>query len=159
MVRIAVVDQGIGIKVLFLDASDEVLVRRFESVRRPHPLQGDGTLIDGIEAERRELAPLRNRADITIDTSDLNVHQLRAEVRAAFGEEGASALKLTVMSFGFKNGLPIDADMVFDVRFLPNPHWIPELRPRTAASASAAAVIRAAMPRKMNPWNGYTPHQ
>lgn len=122
------VDQGIGIKVLFLDASDEVLVRRFESVRRPHPLQGDGTLIDGIEAERRELAPLRNRSDITIDTSDLNVHQLRAEVRAAFGEEGASALKLTVMSFGFKYGVPKDADHVVDVRFLPNPYWIPHLR-------------------------------
>ncbi|WP_101650071.1 RNase adapter RapZ [Brevibacterium ihuae] len=122
------VDQGIGIKVLFLDASDEVLVRRFESVRRPHPLQGDGTLIDGIEAERRELAPLRNRSDITIDTSDLNVHQLRAEVRAAFGEEGASALKLTVMSFGFKYGIPKDADHVVDVRFLPNPYWIPHLR-------------------------------
>lgn len=108
------VDQGIGIRVLFLDASDEVLVRRFESVRRPHPLQGDGTLIDGIEAERRELAPLRNRADITIDTSDLNVHQLRAEVRAAFGQDGAAALKLTVMSFGFKYGIPKDADHVVD---------------------------------------------
>ena len=122
------VDQGIGIRVLFLDASDEVLVRRFESVRRPHPLQGDGTLIDGIEAERRELAPLRNRADITIDTSDLNVHQLRAEVRAAFGQDGAAALKLTVMSFGFKYGIPKDADHVVDVRFLPNPYWIPHLR-------------------------------
>ena len=88
------VDQGIGIRVLFLDASDEVLVRRFESVRRPHPLQGDGTLIDGIEAERRELAPLRNRADITIDTSDLNVHQLRAEVRAAFGPVSYTHLTL-----------------------------------------------------------------
>lgn len=117
-------DQGMGIKVLYLDASDEVLVRRFESVRRPHPLQGDGTLIDGIEAERRALGPLRNRADIIIDTSDLNVHQLSAEVRSAFGHEDSSALKLTVMSFGFKYGTPKDADHLVDVRFLPNPHWI-----------------------------------
>lgn len=121
-------DQGMGIKVLFLDASDDVLVRRFESVRRPHPLQGDGTLSDGIESERHALEPLRNRADITIDTSDLNVHQLSAEVRAAFGTESASDLRLTVMSFGFKYGIPKDADHVVDVRFLPNPHWIPHLR-------------------------------
>ncbi|GAA4285464.1 RNase adapter RapZ [Brevibacterium daeguense] len=134
-------DQGMGIKVLYLDASDEVLVRRFESVRRPHPLQGDGTLIDGIEAERRALGPLRNRADIIIDTSDLNVHQLSAEVRAAFGHEGSSALKLTVMSFGFKYGTPKDADHLVDVRFLPNPHWIPHLRGHTGLEAPVSDFV------------------
>ena len=133
--------QGIGIKVLFLDASDEVLVRRFESVRRPHPLQGNGTPLDGIAEERVVLASLRDRADIVIDTSDTNVHQLRAEILSAFGEEGVKPLRLTLMSFGFKYGLPKDADHVSDVRFLPNPYWIPHLRSMTGEDPPVADFV------------------
>ncbi|GAA2008198.1 RNase adapter RapZ [Brevibacterium samyangense] len=134
-------DQGIGIRVLYLDAADEVLVRRFESVRRPHPLQGDGTLVDGITAEREALGSLRDRADIIIDTSDLNVHQLSNEVRSAFGQDGVSPLRLTVMSFGFKYGIPMDADHVVDVRFLPNPYWIPHLRGHTGQDVEVADYV------------------
>lgn len=119
-------------RVLFLEASDEALVRRFESVRRPHPMQEDGRLVDGIERERALLGELRDHADLVVDTSVLNVHELRARVVSAFAEgDGDTALHLTVMSFGYKHGLPVDADLVVDCRFLPNPHWVPELRPRT----------------------------
>lgn len=134
-------DQGVRIKILFLDASDEVLVRRFESVRRPHPLQGDGTLIDGIETERAMLEGVRNKADYTIDTSDFNVHQLSAEIKRIFDTENMSALQLTVMSFGFKYGLPVDADHVVDVRFLPNPYWIPHLRSMTGKDADVSNYV------------------
>ena len=115
----------------FLDATDAVLVRRFEQVRRPHPLQGDGTLLDGIVAERARMAGLREQSDLVIDTSDLNIHQLAMRAAELFGEESAPSLKLTVLSFGFKYGLPADADMVADLRFLPNPYWVPELSPLT----------------------------
>jgi UPF0042 nucleotide-binding protein len=118
-------------RLLFLDATDGVLVRRFEQVRRPHPLQGDGTLLDGIIAERSRMAGLREQSDLVIDTSDLNIHQLATRVAELFGEESAPSLRLTVMSFGFKYGLPPDADMVADLRFLPNPFWVPELAPLT----------------------------
>ncbi|MCW2543334.1 MAG: hypothetical protein JWM40_886 [Frankiales bacterium] len=119
-------------RVLFLEASDEALVRRFEAVRRPHPMQEDGRLVDGIERERALLGELREHADLVLDTSVLNVHELRARVASSFAEEGGdTALHLTVMSFGYKYGLPVDADLVVDCRFLPNPHWVPELRPRT----------------------------
>ncbi len=118
-------------RVVFLDATDTALVRRFEQVRRPHPLQGDGTLLDGILAERARMTGLREQSDLVIDTSDLNIHQLATRVAELFGEESAPALKLTVMSFGFKYGLPPDADMVADLRFLPNPFWVPELAPLT----------------------------
>ncbi|MGN6272849.1 MAG: RNase adapter RapZ [Protaetiibacter sp.] len=118
-------------RLVFLDATDSVLVRRFEQVRRPHPLQGDGTLLDGIVAERSRMAGLREQSDLVIDTSDLNIHQLAMRVAELFGEETAPSLKLTVLSFGFKYGLPPDADMVADLRFLPNPYWVPELSPLT----------------------------
>ena len=119
-------------RVLFLEASDEALVRRFEAVRRPHPMQEDGRLVDGIERERALLGELREHADLVLDTSFLNVHELRGRVASAFAEAGGdSGLHLTVMSFGYKYGLPVDADLVVDCRFLPNPHWVPELRPRT----------------------------
>jgi UPF0042 nucleotide-binding protein len=121
--------KGVGRRILFLEASDEALVRRFEHVRRPHPLQGDGRLVDGIEAERALLAELRGEADLIVDTSGLNVHELRAKVEQAFAGEGEQGLRATVVSFGFKYGLPVDADLVVDCRFLPNPHWEPELRP------------------------------
>jgi UPF0042 nucleotide-binding protein len=124
--------RGVHPRVLFLEASDDVLVRRFESVRRPHPMQGDGRLVDGIAAERQLLLDLRGDADLVLDTSLLNVHELRGKVAAAFGAEAdKGALHVTVLSFGFKYGLPVDADLVADCRFLPNPHWVPELRPMT----------------------------
>lgn len=134
-------DQGVRIKILFLDASDEVLVRRFESVRRPHPLQEDGTLIDGIDAERAMLSEIRNKADYRVDTSDLNVHQLGAEIKRIFDTENVSALRITVMSFGFKYGLPKDADHVVDVRFLPNPYWIPHLRSMTGEDEAVSSYV------------------
>ncbi len=117
--------------MVFLEASDEELVRRFENVRRPHPLQGDGRLVDGIARERELLFDLRGEADLVVDTSDLNVHELRAKIVAAFGSTGDPTLRATVVSFGYKYGLPVDADLVVDCRFLPNPHWIPELRGQT----------------------------
>jgi UPF0042 nucleotide-binding protein len=115
-------------RIVFLEASDDVLVRRHGAVRRPHPLQGDGMLSDGILRERQMLRDLRAEADIVLDTSNLNVHELAAKVHAAF-QEDVAGLQATVMSFGFKYGLPVDADIVVDCRFLPNPHWVPELRP------------------------------
>jgi RNase adapter protein RapZ len=114
--------------LVFLDATDEALVRRFESVRRPHPLQGDGRLLDGIARERRLLADLRSQADVVIDTSGLNVHQLAKKVHPVFSHERGPKVRVAVMSFGFKYGVPLDADFVFDMRFLPNPFWIPELK-------------------------------
>jgi RNase adapter protein RapZ len=124
-------ERGYRPRVLFLEASDEVLVRRFESVRRAHPLQGGGRLVDGIAAERELLLGLHGIADVVIDTSHRSVHDLRREIEREFGGDSPPALRATVLSFGFKYGLPLDADLVADVRFLPNPHWIPELRPHT----------------------------
>ena len=120
----------ISVRVLFLEASNEALVKRFESVRRPHPLQGDGRVLDGIEAEREQLLTLREAADIVFDTSDSNVHQLTNRVAEAFEGE-AKTFKVNLMSFGFKYGLPADADMVADARFIPNPHWKETLRDKT----------------------------
>jgi RNase adapter protein RapZ len=118
-------------RVLFLEATDDVLVRRFEQVRRGHPLQGDGRLIDGIKAERDLLTPLREEADLIVDTSTLSVHQLRAKIEDAFGSEAGVGTRVTVLSFGYKYGIPMDADLVMDLRFLPNPFWIPELKDLT----------------------------
>ncbi len=118
-------------RVVFLEASDDALVRRFEHVRRPHPLQGDGRLIDGITREREMLQELRGDADLVIDTSGLNVHELREKVGSALSEMSDRRLRATVVSFGYKYGLPVDADLVVDCRFLPNPHWRPDLRPFT----------------------------
>lgn len=133
--------QGVLPQILYLEASDAVIVRRQESVRRPHPLQGEGPLLDGIHRERDMLAVLRAAADMVVDTSDLNVHQLASRVAYAFNTTDDRELKLTIMSFGFKNGITIDADMVFDVRFLPNPHWVPELRPQTGLSHSVSTYV------------------
>lgn len=123
--------EGRNLRIVFLDASDAVLVRRFEAVRRPHPLQGEGTILDGIRRERDALAPIREDADVVLDTSALNVHELASRVYELFSEQGTARHMLTIMSFGFKYGLPPDADMVADMRFLPNPYWNPELRPLT----------------------------
>lgn len=119
---------GVLHRILFLDATDEVLVRRYEQVRRPHPLQAGGRILDGLAEERRLLAGLKDRADIVIDTSALNVHDLARDVRGAISGEGGDTLRINVVSFGFKYGLPLDADHVVDVRFIANPYWITELR-------------------------------
>jgi UPF0042 nucleotide-binding protein len=123
-------DAGHRPRVLYVHARDEVLIRRYESNRREHPLQGNGRLIDGITEERNLLTGIAGEADLWVDTSDLNIHQLRATLENAFAREGrVPRLTATVLSFGFKYGLPLDADLVVDARFLPNPHWVPELRP------------------------------
>jgi UPF0042 nucleotide-binding protein len=132
---------GINVRVVFLDATDAVLVRRFESVRRPHPLQGDGTILDGIAAERIRLAELRESSDIVVDTSDLNIHQLATLITETFAEEGRAGLQVTILSFGFKYGLPTDADLVADARFLPNPFWIPELRHLSGEDAAVSEYV------------------
>jgi RNase adapter protein RapZ len=124
-------ERGYRPRVLFLEAADEVLVRRFENNRRAHPLQGGGRLVDGIAAERELLSDLHAVADLVVDTSRLSVHDLRRQLEREFSADTVPALRATVLSFGFKYGLPMDADLVADVRFLPNPHWIPELRPHT----------------------------
>ena len=135
---------GLRHRIVFLESADDVLVRRFENVRRPHPLQGEGRITDGIARERDLLRELRGEADLVIDTSSRNVHELRAALEAAFGRDGGEGgLRATVMSFGFKYGLPVDADLVLDVRFLPNPHWVPELRPRTGLDPEVSAYVLA----------------
>jgi len=136
-----VLDDGIDLRVLFLEAGDNELVRRFESSRRPHPLQGSGGILDGLVRERELLGDLRARADLVIDTSSLNVHDLRRKVDAAFGGSDRVQLRATVMSFGFKYGLPLDADIVNDVRFLPNPYWVPELRDLTGLDPSVSDYV------------------
>lgn len=132
---------GILPEILYLEASDDVIVRRQESVRRPHPLQGDGRLLDGIARERQTLATLRAAADLMIDTSSINIHQLASRVAHAYGGVTNDQLRVTLVSFGFKNGIPVDADLVVDVRFLPNPHWIPELRPQTGLSKPVSDYV------------------
>lgn len=132
---------GTQVRVIFLEARDDVLVRRFEAVRRPHPLQGEGTILDGISAERTRLAVVRESCDIVIDTSDLNIHQLATTITERFAAENAAGLHLTVMSFGFKYGLPTDVDMVADARFLPNPFWIPDLRPHTGLDPEVSDYV------------------
>lgn len=135
--------QAIEYRILYLDASDAVLVRRFEQVRRPHPLQGDGTILDGIEAERELTADLRRRADVYIDTTDTTVHELAAQVRSSIAGESAKPLQISVSSFGFKYGIPLDADHVMDVRFLSNPYWVAELRHLTGQQEQVADYVLA----------------
>lgn len=127
--------------ILFLDATDEALVRRFESVRRPHPLQGEGRLLDGIQTERALLQELRSIASVVIDTSGLNVHQLTRKVTPLFTAADEMPLRIAVLSFGFKYGVPLDADFVFDMRFLPNPFWVPELRLLTGRDQPVAEFV------------------
>ncbi|WFE61501.1 RNase adapter RapZ [Micromonospora sp. WMMD712] len=134
-------DRGFSPRVVFVDADDEVLIRRFESVRRSHPLQGDGRLADGIAVERGLLEEARDQADVIIDTSHLNVNQLRRRIEELFGGEDARRLRITVLSFGFKYGLPPDADFVLDARFLPNPYWVPELREHTGREGAVSAYV------------------
>ncbi|MDR6505626.1 RNase adapter RapZ [Arthrobacter oryzae] len=132
---------GVMFRVLFLDANDHVLVRRFEQGRRPHPLQEGGRILDGIAAERELLHELRDSSDIVLDTSDFNVHALATAITELFSETGPVALRLNVMSFGFKYGLPVDANFVVDARFIPNPHWVPQLRPHTGLDKDVSDYV------------------
>jgi len=130
-------------RVVYLDAQDAVLVRRYSETRRPHPLGRSETVSRSIVEERQLLDPIRNVADTLIDTSNFNVHELRADILARFGqEEETKRLLVSCLSFGFKNGVPLDADMVFDVRFLPNPHFVPEFRKKTGLDPRVAAYVR-----------------
>ncbi|THG35263.1 RNase adapter RapZ [Glaciibacter flavus] len=138
---VASIRGGTELRVLFLDASDAALVRRFESVRRPHPLQGDGTILDGIAAERERLLDMRDASDIVVDTSELNIHQLSTTITDLFSAEDAAAVRVTIVSFGFKYGVPADADHIADARFLPNPFWIPELRGHTGLEESVREFV------------------
>jgi UPF0042 nucleotide-binding protein len=133
--------KGTDVSVVFLDATDEALVRRFEAVRRPHPLQGDGTIIDGIQAERIRLADLRESADVIIDTTDKNIHQLSTTVTQMFSTTDTAGLRVTVQSFGFKYGTPTDADFLADARFLPNPFWEATLRSKTGLDPEVSSFV------------------
>ena len=133
--------KAVVVRVVYLEADDSTLVRRFEQVRRPHPLQGDGTILDGIAEERKRLLALRESADVVMDTSDLNVHQLSTKTAEHFSVESTVKLQLTIMSFGYKYGIPADADNVADARFLPNPFWNEELRPFTGLDAQVSEYV------------------
>ncbi len=128
--------------LLFLEASDDILVRRQEAARRPHPLQGGGRLLEGIDRERVVMASLRGDADLVIDTTSLNVHQLKDRVARALGSPESMRLQINVVSFGFKYGIPVDADLLADMRFLPNPYWVPELRDQTGKDAEVADYVK-----------------
>jgi len=132
-----------NVHVLFLDTTDETLVRRFEQVRRPHPLQEDGTLLDGITRERALMHPIREQSDLVIDTSEMNIHQLSTAVAAAYGTPGETRTRLTIVSFGYKYGLPSDVDMVADMRFLPNPYWEESLRQNTGKDTPVSDFVLA----------------
>lgn len=134
--------EGREATLVFLDAGDEVLVRRQEAARRPHPLQAGQRLLDGLHRERIVLADLRSEADLVIDTSDLNVHELTDRIAESFGTIATTRLRVTVISFGFKYGIPVDADYVADMRFLPNPHWVPGLRALTGQDPEVSAYVR-----------------
>ncbi|MFJ4655484.1 RNase adapter RapZ [Nocardia sp. NPDC088792] len=135
---------GVRTRILFLEASDDVLIRRFGFARRRHPLQSesaDGTLTAGIAAERERLSKVKTAADLVIDTTALSIHQLHRKLEEAYGGGAATALQLTIQSFGFKYGVPLDADLVLDLRFLPNPHWVPELREKTGQDAPVSEYV------------------
>ncbi len=142
---IAVTDEitalGFSAKIMFLDAPDEVLVRRFEGNRRRHPVAGN-SVTDSITKERHSMQPLLDRADLVIDTGSLNTNQLRTRISELFQTEGGrGAMKVSVISFGYSNGIPRDVDLVFDCRFIPNPHWDEKLRPLTGVDAPVAEFV------------------
>lgn len=134
-------ETGISYRLLFLDATDQSLVQRFESTRRPHPLQAKDRIVDGIERERTRLEELRSGADVVIDTSNLNVHQLEKRIGEIFSAGMLDAIRINVLSFGYKYGIPVDSDLVLDCRFIPNPHWIPELRPLTGLTKEVSNKV------------------
>lgn len=131
----------VDFSMLFIDAKDADIVARYEAQRRPHPLQGSGRVLDGIERERKLFADLKNTADSVIDTTGMNVHQLTKTIREMYSENGPKLLNLTVMSFGFKYGAPSDANFMADMRFIPNPHWVPELRAYTGQDAAVREYV------------------
>lgn len=135
------VERGVSRKIVFVDASDEVLITRFESSRRPHPLQGNDRIVDGIEREREKLRELRAGADLVVETSQLNIHQLERKIKELFQSGSLAALKVNILSFGYKFGIPADADLVMDCRFIPNPHWQPELRPKTGLDKEVSEAV------------------
>jgi UPF0042 nucleotide-binding protein len=137
----ALAARGVSPQVVFLEASDSALVQRFENVRRPHPMQGPGTIIDGIAAERELLREVRGDSEIVVDTSSLNVHELRSRMHDYFAGESATGPRLNIVSFGYKYGVPVDADLVADCRFLPNPHWVPKLRALTGLDADVRDYV------------------
>jgi len=132
---------GANFRVAFLDASDQALVQRFESTRRPHPLQGKDRIVDGIAREREKLEEVRSQSDVAIDTSNLNVHQLEKRIGEIFGSGKLQGIRVNVLSFGYKYGIPVDSDLVLDCRFIPNPHWIPELRPLTGLTSAVSDKV------------------
>lgn len=137
-------ERGIARKIVFVDAADDVLVRRFESSRRPHPLQGGDRIVDGIEREREKLRELRAGADLVVDTSQLNIHQLERKISELFHSGSLASLRVNVLSFGYKYGIPADSDLVMDCRFIPNPHWNPDLRPKTGLDPDVSAAVLSA---------------
>ena len=130
-----------GLRILFLDAATDVLVRRYESTRRRHPFSEAGTLAEAIEAERAALAPVRATADVVVDTTELNVHQLRDRMAELFDAGEGQTMRTTVVSFGYTHGIPLDVDMVIDCRFLPNPHWVEELKPLSGMDPAVVAYL------------------
>lgn len=136
-------ESSVRVRVLFLEASDDVLVRRYENTRRRHPMSGSDRVSEGIGRERPLLDELKSQADVVVDTSDLNVHQLRDRLLDLFARDSGTALQTTIVSFGYKHGLPLDVDLVLDCRFLPNPHWIDELRPFTGLDAPVQDYVRS----------------
>ena len=134
-------EKSISYRLLFLDATDQALVQRFESTRRPHPLQGKDRIVDGISRERAKLEELRAEADVVIDTTNLNVHQLEKRTSEIFAAGMLQSLRINVLSFGYKYGIPVDADLVLDCRFIPNPHWDPELRPLTGLTKQVSSRV------------------
>jgi RNase adapter protein RapZ len=136
-------DKNIAKRIIFIDASDESLVRRFEATRRPHPLQGSDRILDGIQRERERLQEIRSAADLVIDSSSLNVHQLESRINEIFSESADTNLRVNILSFGYKYGIPVDADLVMDCRFIANPHWNPELRPLTGLDSAVSENVLA----------------
>jgi UPF0042 nucleotide-binding protein len=133
--------ESLPYRLVFLDATDQALVQRFESTRRPHPLQGNDRIVDGISRERDKLEEIRSQCDVAIDTTNLNVHQLEKRVGEIFGKGKVKGVRLNVLSFGYKYGIPVDADLVLDCRFIPNPHWNPELRPLTGLTQQVSSAV------------------
>ena len=141
--RADLAERGVARRVLFVDAADDVLVRRFESTRRPHPLQGSDRILDGIHKERERLQEVRSVSDVIIDSSSLNIHQLDKKIADIFDESTDADLRVNILSFGYKYGIPVDADLVMDCRFIANPHWIPELRPLTGLDKPVSENVLA----------------
>ena len=137
----SLLESNVDAQILFLEANDATLVKRFEQVRRPHPLQGDGTISEGIATERKTLLPLREQADVVIDSSDMNVYELAAKISEKFSTAETRKLNLLIQSFGFKYGAPSDADLIADMRFLPNPYWDERLRPYTGEDSQVADYV------------------